>query len=374
MTAKVFIDGDQGTTGLQIQARLAGRRDIDLITLPAALRKDAAARAEAINDCDVAVLCLPDAAAREAVASIRVPRVRVIDASSAHRIAADWVYGLPELSPRQPGRIAAARRVSNPGCYPTGAVALLRPLVDAGLLRADAPLAIHAVSGYSGGGRAAVEAHEGPDSAGTLPFQTYGLGLQHKHVPEIQRHAGLLHRPIFVPSYGNFRQGIALTIPLHASMLHRSTSAPALRELLAARYRDAPHVQVLDTARHRRARLAGPASAQPQRRPAAGRVRRRRRRPVPAHRRLRQPRQRRRGRGGPEPRTRCSAWTPPRRGSPLRPWKSKPHDTRSLAPVAHAALMEITSAPRPGFPARQRQTGSGTTGAGAIWTSCRAGR
>ena len=248
VSASVFIDGDQGTTGLQIQARLAGRRDIELVTLPAALRKDASARAAAINDCDLAVLCLPDAAARQAVASIRAPRVRVIDASSAHRTAADWVYGLPELEPGQPDRIASARRVSNPGCYPTGAIALLRPLVDAGLLRADAPLSIHAVSGYSGGGRAAVELHEGGSASPVLPFQTYGLSLHHKHVPEIQRHAGLAHRPIFVPSYGNFRQGIALTIPLHASMLHRSTSAPALRELLAARYRDAPHVQVLDTA------------------------------------------------------------------------------------------------------------------------------
>jgi N-acetyl-gamma-glutamyl-phosphate reductase len=249
MSASVFIDGDQGTTGLQIRARLAGRRDITLVTLPDALRKDAAARAAAINDCDVALLCLPDEAARQAVAAIRNPRVRVIDASSAHRTDAQWVYGFPEMAPQQPGRIAQARRVSNPGCYPTGAVALLRPLVEAGCLRADAPLSIHAVSGYSGRGREGIDAHEGPAAATALPFQTYGLGLQHKHVPEIEQHAGLQRRPFFVPSYGNFRQGIALTIPLHASMLQRPMSAQAVRDLLARRYRDCRHVQVLDADR-----------------------------------------------------------------------------------------------------------------------------
>jgi len=249
MSASAFIDGDQGTTGLQILARLAGRRDITLVTLPEAQRKDTAARAAAINDCDVAVLCLPDEAARQAVASIRNPRVRVIDASSAHRTEADWAYGFPEMSPRQSAHIAEARRVSNPGCYPTGAVALLRPLVDAGCLRADAALSIHAVSGYSGRGREGIEAHEGPGAAAALPFQTYGLGLRHKHVPEIQRHAGLQGRPFFVPSYGNFRQGIALTIPLHAAMLQRPMPAQALRELLAERYRGQRHVQVLDADR-----------------------------------------------------------------------------------------------------------------------------
>lgn len=246
MRANVFIDGDQGTTGLQILARLSGRRDVALLTLPEALRKDAAARAAAINDCDVAVVCLPDEAARQAVASIRNPRVRVIDASSAHRTDAGWVYGLPEMSPGQAERIAQARRVSNPGCYPTGVIALLRPLVDAELLRADAPLSIHAVSGYSGRGREGVQRHEGAGAAPALPFQLYGLSLQHKHVPEIQLHAGLQGRPFFVPSYGNFRQGIALTIPLHASMLQRAASARELREVLARRFRDYRHVQVLD--------------------------------------------------------------------------------------------------------------------------------
>lgn len=249
MSATVFVDGDQGTTGLEILARLSARRDVDLITLPAAMRKDAAARAAAINDCDVAVLCLPDDAARQAVASIRNPRVRVIDASSAHRTDAAWVYGFPEMAPQQSERIAQARRVSNPGCYPTGAIALLRPLVEAGCLRADAPLSVHAVSGYSGRGREGIQAHEGPGAAQALPFQLYGLGLQHKHVPEIRQHAGLQERPFFVPSYGSFRQGIALTIPLHAAMLRRPMTTRALRDLLAQRYRDHRHVQVLDAVR-----------------------------------------------------------------------------------------------------------------------------
>jgi len=246
MSASVFIDGDQGTTGLKILERLSGRRDISLITLPQAMRRDATARAAALNDCDLAVLCLPDEAARQAVASIRNPRVRVIDASSAHRTDADWVYGFPEMSPQQAGRIAQARRVSNPGCYPTGAIALLRPLAEAGCLRADAPLSIHAVSGYSGRGREGIEAHEGAGAATALSFQTYGLGLQHKHVPEIQLHSGLQGRPFFVPSYGSFRQGIALTIPLHASMLRRPMTVQALRDVLEQRYRDHGHVHVLD--------------------------------------------------------------------------------------------------------------------------------
>lgn len=246
MGASVFIDGDQGTTGLKILQLLSARLDISVVTLPEALRKDAAARAAAINDCDLAVLCLPDEAARQAVASIRNPCVRVIDASSAHRTHADWVYGFPEMAPHQSARIAQARRVSNPGCYPTGAIALLRPLVEAGCLRADAPLSIQAVSGYSGRGREGMQAHEGPGAATAPAFQTYGLDLQHKHVPEIRLHSGLQGRPFFVPAYGSFRQGIALTIALHASMLQRPMSAQALRDVLAQRYREHRHVAVLD--------------------------------------------------------------------------------------------------------------------------------
>lgn len=244
MTPLVFIDGDQGTTGLQVRQWLAGRSDLRLLELPAVHRKSTSHRAEALNSCDAAILCLPDDAAREAVALVRRPGVRVIDASSAHRTAPGWVYGLPELEPAQAARIAAAERISNPGCYPTGAVALLRPLVDAGLVPADYPLVIHAVSGYSGRGRSGVEAHEGAGAGSALPFQVYGLGLNHKHVPEIQRHAGLAHAPVFVPAYGHYRQGIVLTIALHLRLLPAGATAERLHAALAARYAGQPFVEV----------------------------------------------------------------------------------------------------------------------------------
>ena len=244
MTPLVFIDGDQGTTGLQVRQWLAGRTDLHLLQLPPEHRKSVAHRAEALNDCDVALLCLPDDAAREALALVRRPGVRVVDASSAHRTAPGWVYGLPELATEQPGRIAAAHRVSNPGCYPTGALALLRPLVDKGLVAADHPLVIHAVSGYSGRGRAGLEDHEGAGSAHALPFQVYGLGLNHKHVPEIQRHAGLTHAPVFVPAYGHYRQGIVLTIALHLRQLPAGVTAARLHAALQARYAGQPFIEV----------------------------------------------------------------------------------------------------------------------------------
>ena len=246
MRPVVFIDGDQGTTGLRIRESLAGRDDLDLRTLPAALRKDPARRAAAVDDADVAILCLPDDAAREAVARVSNPRTRLIDASSAHRTAPGWVYGLPELDAAQPARIAAAARVSNPGCYPTAAVSLLAPLVRAGLVPADLPLSIHAVSGYSGKGRAGIEQHEGK---GDPPaFAVYGLGLAHKHVPEIAAHAGLARPPVFVPAYGAFRQGIVLTIPLHLDTLAPGADAAALHACLAAHHAGAAHVQVLPLA------------------------------------------------------------------------------------------------------------------------------
>ena len=245
----VFIDGDQGTTGLQITGQLQQRADVQLLTLPEADRKNPLRRADALNRCDVAILCLPDAAAREAAAMVENPAVRLIDASSAHRTDPAWVYGLPELSAGQPERIRRARRISNPGCYPTGAVALLRPLVDAGLLPRDHPVSIHAISGYSGRGRAGVAAHEGPGAGAALPLQVYGLALEHKHVPEIQQHAGLAERPFFVPAYGNYRQGIVLTIPLHLRLLPSDVSGQRLREALADRYRGSRHVQVLPAER-----------------------------------------------------------------------------------------------------------------------------
>ncbi|HSW04797.1 N-acetyl-gamma-glutamyl-phosphate reductase [Aquabacterium sp.] len=245
MNPVVFVDGDQGTTGLQIVAQLQQRDDVSLLTLPPAQRKDADRRAEAINRCDVAILCLPDAAAREAAAMIDNPAVRVIDASSAHRTDPAWVYGFPEMSAGQAGRIQAARRISNPGCYPTGAVALLRPLVDAGLLPVDYPIVINAVSGYSGQGRAGVEAYEGPGAAQAPAFQVYGLALEHKHVPEIQLHAGLSERPVFVPAYGAFRQGIVLTIALQLRLLPEGVSGRRLHEALHAHFAGQPHVQLM---------------------------------------------------------------------------------------------------------------------------------
>lgn len=242
----IFIDGDQGTTGLLIHERLRERSDLRMLSLPAAERKDPRRRAEAINSADIAVLCLPDAAAREAVAWIENPRVRVIDASSAHRTSAGWVYGFAEMAAAQADLIARGRRVTNPGCYPTGAIALLRPLVQAGLVPADYPLNIHAVSGYSGGGRAQVDLYEGPDAAHAAPHVLYGLGLAHKHPPEIQLHAGLTQRPIFVPAYGAFRQGIVLSIALQTRLLPAHASIEHLRAALQAHYAGARHISVLD--------------------------------------------------------------------------------------------------------------------------------
>jgi N-acetyl-gamma-glutamyl-phosphate reductase len=244
-TPSVFIDGDQGTTGLQIHQRLQGRTDLQLVTLAPEHRKDPQRRAEAINACDIAILCLPDAAARDAVASIENPDVRVIDASSAHRTQPGWTYGFAEMSPQQKQAIAQAQRLSNPGCYPTGAIGLLRPLLDAGLLPTDYPTHIHAVSGYSGRGRAGVEEHEGQSASKAPAFQIYGLGLAHKHVPEIQQYSGLSERPMFVPAYGAFRQGIVLTIPLQLRLLAPGMDAARLHGCLEQHYAGTKHVQVM---------------------------------------------------------------------------------------------------------------------------------
>jgi N-acetyl-gamma-glutamyl-phosphate reductase len=244
----VFIDGDQGTTGLQIHERLRGRSDFELVTLAPGERKDPQRRAQAINDCDIAILCLPDAAAREAVGFIRRPGVRVIDASSAHRTQPEWVYGLPEMGEGQAQRIAKARRVTNPGCYPTGAIALLRPLIEAGLVPRDYPVAIHAISGYSGGGRAAVDEYEGNDGACAAPFKVYGLALAHKHTPEIQLHAGLGHRPFFVPAYGAYRQGIVLTVPIELRLLAPGVNGQQLHACLERQYAGGRYVEVMPLA------------------------------------------------------------------------------------------------------------------------------
>lgn len=233
----VFIDGAAGTTGLEIGERLAGRADLTLIALPDDRRKDAEARRAALNAADVVILCLPDDAAREAVALIDNGSTRVIDASTAFRVAADWTYGFPELG----FDVANATRVSNPGCYPTGFLALVVPLVRTGLLPADAALVVHGTSGYSGGGKAMIAEFEGGSASA---HRAYALGLGHKHVPEMTRHAGLSIAPIFLPSVANLHRGMVIEVPLHGAQLAPGTSLATVREALAAFYADAPLVRV----------------------------------------------------------------------------------------------------------------------------------
>ena len=243
MSATVFIDGAAGTTGLEIAERLAGRPEFTLVTLDEARRKDDAARAEALNDADFVILCLPDEAAREAVAMIRNEKVRVIDASSAHRTAIGWTYGFPEVVGRE--AIAAARRVSNPGCYPTGFIGLLAPLVSAGLLPKDWPYVCHAVSGYSGGGKALIARFEAEQD---IAFRTYGLGMGHKHVAEMQRHVGLVHEPLFAPAVIPAFRGMLAEVPLQLSAMSMAAAPDVLRASLVEAYRGSPIVSVREDA------------------------------------------------------------------------------------------------------------------------------
>jgi len=247
MVPTVYIDGESGTTGLQIRQRLAGRTDLRLITIDPALRKNARARRECLNGADLVVLCLPDEAAREAVALIESPATRVIDASTAHRTAPGWIYGFPELTSGQREALRVASRVANPGCWSTGFIALVRPLVDNGLVPSNWALTVHGVSGYSGGGKAMIaefEDAEAPNYA-TTPFRIYALSMGHKHIPEMERFSGLVQSPLFSPAVGRYLKGMIVEVPLPLRLLPRTPTLAHVHAALSDAYEGERFVEVV---------------------------------------------------------------------------------------------------------------------------------
>ena len=245
MTTRVFVDGQEGTTGLRIHEYLAQRSDIEVLRAVPELRKDTAERTRLLNASEVAFLCLPDAAAREAAALVANPATCLIDASTAHRTASDWVYGLPELAPDQRAKIRAAKRIANPGCHATAFILLVRPLVDASLIPQSAALTASSITGYSGGGRKMIEQYEAGGDARLLSPRPYALGLAHKHLPEMTVHGRLETRPVFTPVVGNFLEGLSVTVPLHLAELRRGATGEHLHAALAERYDGERFVRVM---------------------------------------------------------------------------------------------------------------------------------
>jgi N-acetyl-gamma-glutamyl-phosphate reductase len=248
MKPKIFIDGEHGTTGLQIRSRMAGRSDVELLSIPEAERRNAAIREDLLNSADVAILCLPDDASKQAVAMLEGNnKVRIIDTSTAHRIAPDWAYGFAEMDKGQAGKIRDARLVANPGCYPTGAIGLIRPLRQAGILPENYPVTVNAVSGYTGGGKQMIAQMEDPTNPDHIasPNFLYGLTLKHKHVPEMKTHGLLDRAPIFSPSVGRFPQGMIVQVPLFIDQLADGATLESIHAALVAHYAGQPIVEVV---------------------------------------------------------------------------------------------------------------------------------